>query len=220
MFSARRSPVPGSGHTDFPFPAKVWVNGNEWANGYAACDQPERLQEICDGFGPEAVQCFFDRWIGAIPVSLTSADRAAGYWWELSVRQVRPLAPWSSTTPAGPEGSSSPWWPTTSGAFRAPAPRCQYPICIERLGRRRVPIRRSTTATYRGLASAPPRVARCCGLGATTTVVRLSRRREGRSAPAWGCGRRSVRLQPRPLTYHGPERRIRPLEGGARWPGV
>jgi hypothetical protein len=34
------------------------------------------------------VQGFFDRWIGAIPVPFTSADRAAGYWWELSVRQV------------------------------------------------------------------------------------------------------------------------------------
>jgi len=133
VFSGRRSSVPGSGHfsffkeqrrvgvyyfyvmdpdfgpgfikicTYFPYPAKVWVNGNEWAkrqaaragigfralaNGFAACDQPEQLQEICDGFGPEAVQGFFDRWIGAIPVPFTAADRAAGYWWELSVRQV------------------------------------------------------------------------------------------------------------------------------------
>ena len=89
--------------TYFPYPAKVWVNGNEWAkrqaaqagigfrplaNGFAACDRPEKLQEICDGFGPEAVQGFFDRWIAAIPVPFTSADRDAGYWWELSVRQV------------------------------------------------------------------------------------------------------------------------------------
>jgi hypothetical protein len=34
------------------------------------------------------VQAFFDRWIGAIPVPFTVEDRAAGYWWELSVRQV------------------------------------------------------------------------------------------------------------------------------------
>lgn len=89
--------------TYFPYPAKVWVNGHEWAkrqaaqagigfrplaNGFAACDQPERLQEICDGFGPEAVQGFFDRWTAAIPAPFTTADRAAGYWWELSVRQV------------------------------------------------------------------------------------------------------------------------------------
>jgi hypothetical protein len=89
--------------TFFPYPAKVWVNGHEWAkrqaaraglgftplgNGFAACAQPDALQEICDGFGPEKVQGFFDRWIGAIPVPFTQADRDAGYWWELSVRQV------------------------------------------------------------------------------------------------------------------------------------
>jgi hypothetical protein len=89
--------------TYFPYPAKVWVNGHEWAkrqaaqagvsftalaNGFATCDEPERLQAICDRFGPQDVQGFFDRWIAAIPVPFTAADRAAGYWWELSVRQV------------------------------------------------------------------------------------------------------------------------------------
>jgi hypothetical protein len=58
------------------------------ANGFAACKDPERLQAICDGFGPEDVQGFFDRWIAAIPTPFTTADRDAGYWWELSVRQV------------------------------------------------------------------------------------------------------------------------------------
>ena len=89
--------------TYFPYPAKVWVNGHEWAkrqatragvgfrplaNGFAACDDPEQLQQICDRFGPDDVQGFFDRWIAAIPVPFTPADRSAGYWWELSVRQV------------------------------------------------------------------------------------------------------------------------------------
>jgi hypothetical protein len=86
-----------------PWPAKVWLNGHEWAkrqaaragvvftalsNGFAACDQPARLQAICDSFGPEHVQAFFDRWMPAIPTPLTDGDRAAGYWWELSMRQV------------------------------------------------------------------------------------------------------------------------------------
>ena len=89
--------------TYFPYPAKVWVNGHEWAkrqaahagigfralaNGFATCEAPEELQAICDRFGPDHVQGFFDRWIAAIPVPFTDADRAAGYWWELSVRQV------------------------------------------------------------------------------------------------------------------------------------
>jgi hypothetical protein len=89
--------------TYFPYPAKVWINGHEWAkrqadrdgiafsalaNGFAACDQPDELQAICDRFGPADVQGFFERWIGAIPTPLTTDDRAAGYWWELSMRQV------------------------------------------------------------------------------------------------------------------------------------
>jgi hypothetical protein len=77
-----------------PWPAKVWLNGHEWAkrqatsagitftalsNGFASCDQPERLQAICDSFSPEHVQAFFDRWISAIPAPLTAEDRAVGY---------------------------------------------------------------------------------------------------------------------------------------------
>jgi hypothetical protein len=87
----------------FPYPAKVWVNGHEWAkqqarrqgiaftelaNGFAACDQPQALQAICDGLGPAAIQGFFDRWLACIPTPLGPADRAAGYWWELSMRQI------------------------------------------------------------------------------------------------------------------------------------
>jgi len=66
----------------FPYPAKVWLNGHEWAkrqaattglvvtelaNGFAACDQPEQLQAICDRLGPAQIQGFFDRWIRKIP---------------------------------------------------------------------------------------------------------------------------------------------------------
>ena len=89
--------------TYFPYPAKVWCNGHEWAkrqadrqgvaytalaNGFAACANPDRLQAICDGFGPGDVQAFFDRWIAHIPTPFTPVDRAAGYWWELSMRQI------------------------------------------------------------------------------------------------------------------------------------
>ena len=87
----------------FPYPAKVWLNGHAWAkrqadranlrytalaNGFASCEDPQALRRICDRFGPPDIQAFFDRWIAQIPTPLTGADRSAGYWWELSMRQV------------------------------------------------------------------------------------------------------------------------------------
>ena len=87
----------------FPYPMKVWVNGHEWAkrqatragvayrelaNGFAACAEPERLQAVCDRLGPTELQAFYDRWLAVIPTPLSDADRQAGYWWELSMRQV------------------------------------------------------------------------------------------------------------------------------------
>src|SRR6516225_9666260 len=89
--------------TYFPYPVKAWVNGHEWAkrqairaglsftalsNGFAACDDPAALQAICDRFGPGTVQVWFERWMAKIPLPLEDADRDAGYWWELSMRQV------------------------------------------------------------------------------------------------------------------------------------
>jgi hypothetical protein len=89
--------------TYFPYPVKAWINGHEWAkrqalaagigftalsNGFASCEDPAGLQAICDRFGPGTVQVWFERWMARIPLPLTGADRDAGYWWELSMRQV------------------------------------------------------------------------------------------------------------------------------------
>ena len=38
--------------------------------------------------GPADLQCFFDRWLARIPTPLGLVDQAAGYWWELSMRQI------------------------------------------------------------------------------------------------------------------------------------
>ncbi len=87
----------------FPYPVKAWVNGHEWAkrqalaagigfaalsNGFASAGDPAALQQICDRFGPGAVQVWSGRWMARIPLPLTDEDRDAGYWWELSMRQV------------------------------------------------------------------------------------------------------------------------------------
>ena len=87
----------------FPYPVKVWLNGHEWAkrqlaragigftelsNGFASCQDPAVLQAVCDRLGPGTITVFFERWMSRIPLPLTAADRAAGYWWELSMRQI------------------------------------------------------------------------------------------------------------------------------------
>ena len=87
----------------FPYPVKVWLNGHEWAkrqathagigftelsNGFATCEDPEALQAICDRLGPGTIGVLFERWMSILPLPLTDADRDAGYWWELSMRQI------------------------------------------------------------------------------------------------------------------------------------
>lgn len=87
----------------FPYPIKIWLNGHEWAkrqatraglaftelsNGFASCVDPAALQEICDRLGPDDIRAFFDRWAARLPLPLGDADREAGYWWDLSMRQV------------------------------------------------------------------------------------------------------------------------------------
>jgi hypothetical protein len=89
--------------TYFPYPIKVWLNGHEWAkrqahaagiaftelsNGFASCHDPVGLQAICDTFTAGTVKVWFERWTARLPLPLTPADRDAGFWWELSMRQI------------------------------------------------------------------------------------------------------------------------------------
>ena len=88
----------------FPYPAKIWVNGHEWAkrqaakagigftelsNGFASCDDPVGLQEICDRLQPGTVEVFAQRWLHRLPMPFDSRPTGTpGYWWECSMRQV------------------------------------------------------------------------------------------------------------------------------------
>ncbi len=64
------------------------IGFTELSNGFATCEDPARLQAICDRLGPGTIEVFFERWMSVLPLPLTDADRAAGYWWELSMRQI------------------------------------------------------------------------------------------------------------------------------------
>ena len=86
-----------------PYPVKLCLNGHEWVkqqlrgegigfesldNGFLACEDPQRLQAICDRLGPEEVQACFDRWSRRLPWPLSAEDRAAGYTHRLSIWQI------------------------------------------------------------------------------------------------------------------------------------
>jgi len=86
-----------------PFSVWLYLNGNEWAkrqaeqreiafkpldNGFAACEHPAALAEICASLSAADVQAFFDRWQAALPWPLSTEDRARGYTHELAFRQA------------------------------------------------------------------------------------------------------------------------------------
>jgi hypothetical protein len=85
-----------------PFPVWVYLNGHEYAkrqaaqqgidfepldNGFRACDQAERLAEICDSLSEQDIFGFCDRWRRELPSPFTMAERAR-YGYRYSVRQV------------------------------------------------------------------------------------------------------------------------------------
>jgi len=86
-----------------PYAAQLWCNGHERAkrelhtraiafeplrNGFRSCADPALLQRICDDISAAQVEGLFRRWLARIPLPLSAADRAAGYDWQLSMRQI------------------------------------------------------------------------------------------------------------------------------------
>ena len=85
-----------------PYPVWVYLNGHEWAkrqaahegieftpldNGFRACDQAERLAEICDSLSEQDIFGFCDRWMSELPSPFTRAERSR-YGYRYSVRQL------------------------------------------------------------------------------------------------------------------------------------
>ena len=46
------------------------------------------MQEICDRLQPGTIEVFAQRWLHRLPLPFGPADQRAGYWWEISMRQV------------------------------------------------------------------------------------------------------------------------------------
>jgi hypothetical protein len=89
--------------TYFPYNAKVCLNGNEWAkrqatkagiafealdNGFASCEEPATLQRICDRLTAAKIDRFVRKWLARLPHPFTTADRRAGYRYDISVLQA------------------------------------------------------------------------------------------------------------------------------------
>ena len=87
----------------FPYTAKLCINGNEYAkrvaakagigftpldNGFAACDDPRKLQRICDRLSPAKIDGLVRKWLRRLPHPFTAADRAAGYRYDISILQA------------------------------------------------------------------------------------------------------------------------------------
>jgi hypothetical protein len=87
----------------FPYNARLCLNGNEWAkrqaaragigfepldNGFASCDDPRRLQAICDRLTPAKIDALLRKWLRILPHPFTRSDRAAGYRYDISVLQA------------------------------------------------------------------------------------------------------------------------------------
>ena len=89
--------------TYFPYNAKLCLNGHEYAkrqlankqigfealdNGVLSCDNPKRLQAICDGLSAEKIDALLRKWLRKLPHPFTTADRRAGYRYQISILQA------------------------------------------------------------------------------------------------------------------------------------
>lgn len=89
--------------TYFPYPAKFCLNGHEYAkkqlqaegiaftaldNGFATCENPERLQAICEQLTPEVIDQCARKWLRRLPHPFDEKDRLAGYSYQISMLQV------------------------------------------------------------------------------------------------------------------------------------
>ena len=87
----------------FPYNAKLCLNGHEYAkrqleregiayqaldNGVLSCEDPKRLQEICDGLSATKIDRLLRKWLRQLPHPFPPKDRRAGYRYQISILQI------------------------------------------------------------------------------------------------------------------------------------
>jgi hypothetical protein len=88
--------------TYFPYNAKLCLNGHEYVkrqltnrgigyealdNGILSCDDPRRVQALCDGLTGEKIDGLLRKWFRKLPHPFTGKDRQAGYRYQISILQ-------------------------------------------------------------------------------------------------------------------------------------
>lgn len=86
-----------------PWGLKLYLNGHEWLkrqltqqgiaftpldNGFLSCQDPKALQALANSLGPTQIQAFLTKWLNRLPMPLSSADRSAGFDYQLSIWQM------------------------------------------------------------------------------------------------------------------------------------
>src|SRR5205807_2509229 len=89
--------------TYFPYNAKLCLNGHEYVkrqltnrsipyealdNGILSCDDPKRMQALCDGLSDEKIDGLLRKWFRQLPHPFTAKDRQAGYRYQISILQA------------------------------------------------------------------------------------------------------------------------------------
>ena len=89
--------------TYFPYTAKLCINGHEYLkcqlrqrgiafealdNGILSCADPKRMQKLADELTPARIDALLRKWLRRLPHPFPSADRRAGYRYQLSILQA------------------------------------------------------------------------------------------------------------------------------------
>jgi hypothetical protein len=89
--------------TYFPYNAKLCLNGHEYVkrqldrravayepldNGILSCEDPKKLQALCDGLGPAQIDHLLRKWLRRLPHPYLPMDRRAGFRYDLSILQA------------------------------------------------------------------------------------------------------------------------------------
>jgi hypothetical protein len=87
----------------FPYNAKLNINGHEYLkrqlakrgvpfealdNGLKSCADPKLAQRLCDGLSAAKIDQLLRKWLRRLPHPFPPCDRAAGYRYQMSIRQA------------------------------------------------------------------------------------------------------------------------------------